>query len=559
MESLTSTKGLHVRQELEASVREHHPNLHDEEIDLIVDGRLLRMVRERAAEQPPVGGQQGGSGGGAAENEAPIAATIGGGAVTMTINIEMIRTSYCQFKFGVEHITLALLRKGNDETTESYCNRARTIQTELLIVGQEVNMATFAAHVLKGLPPEYGFLRRKLDISSTDMMMERVCSEVLMEEQTLSIEQSYKQITNDASAFSGAVNTIVATTGKKDATPMVAANVAEGDGKGVALIVTCSAAKFLADDKDLWFLDSGCSQHMTGRKEWFTVIRDPSATKSVKGLDGSMQEVASVGEVLLKGTNGLCVTMHDVLFVPGMKANLVSSGQLTDKGAKLQTEEGVTRIVASGGQVAAMACNRHHLLCLDLKPWPASNGTTAATARNGRMATAACNGTVAAAACNGTVAAVTCNGVAKAVAKVASSKPETKDGAASLETYAVASKATPNLWHARLGHVYFDAVKRTATSGGVFGMDLEKGGEDMPCTSCHEAKLTRRTFLLHDEREEQVLGLVHTDVCGPFQTSTMDESRYYILFVDHASWYTWGKTLKLKSDTLSLQGVASQS
>ncbi|CAI5487040.1 unnamed protein product [Closterium sp. Naga37s-1] len=362
-----------------------------------------------------------------------------------------------------------------------------------------------------------------------------------MEEQTLSIEQSYKQITSDASAFSGAVNTIVATTRvngkegkggreqmdkkkdgkrekkrapfkgrcyncneeghmaakcpnkKKDTTPAAAANVAEGDGKGVALTVACSAAKLLADDKDLWFLDSGCSQHMTGHKEWFTVIRDPSATKSVKGFDGSMKEVAGVGEVLLKGTNGLRVTLHDVLFVPGMKANLVSPGHLTDKGANLQTEEGVTHVIASGGQVAATARYRHRLLCLDLKPWPASNGTTAAAACNGTVAAlactgttagAACNGTVAEAACNdtaagsacnGTVAAVTCNGMTKAVA----------DGAASLKTYAVGSKATPNLWHARLGHVHFDAVKRTATSGGVLGMDLEKGAESAATTFRH--------------------------------------------------------------------------
>ncbi|CAI5512120.1 unnamed protein product [Closterium sp. Naga37s-1] len=250
---------------------------------------------------------------------------------------------------------------------------------------------------------------------------------------------------------------------------------------------------------------------MTGRKEWFTATRDPSATKSVKGFDGSMQEVAGVGEVLLEGTNGLRVTLHDVLFVPGMKANLVSPGQLTDKGANLQTEEGVTRIIASGGQVAAMARYRHRLLCLDLKPWPASNGTmaeaacngtvaasactntTVGAACNGTVAAAACNGTAAGAACNGTVAAMTCNGMTKAVA----------DGAASLKTYAVGSKATPNLWHARLGHVHFDAVKRTATSGGMLGMDLEKGGEDMPCTSCNEAKLTHESFPLHDECEEQ--------------------------------------------------------
>ncbi|CAI5459967.1 unnamed protein product [Closterium sp. Yama58-4] len=401
-------------------------------------------------------------------------------------------------------------------------------------------MATFAAHVLKGLPPGYGFLRRKLDIASPDMTVERVCSEVLMEEQPLSIEQSYKHITSDTSAFSGAVYTIVAATGvnrkeekggreqtdkkkdgkrekkrgpfkgrcyncneeghmnvkcpnKEDAMPAAVANVAEGDGKGVALTVACSAAKLLADNKDLWFLDSGCSQHMIGRKEWFMVIRDSPAMKSVKGFDGSMQEVAGVGEVLLEGTNGLRVTLHDVLFVPGMKANLVSPGQLMDKGANLQTEEGVTHIISSGGQVAATARYHHRLLCLDLKPWPASNGTTAVAACNGTMAAAACNGTVASAACNGTttveacngtaagaasngtMATVTCNGMTKVVVEVASSKLETKDGAASLKTYAVGSKATFNQWQACLGHVHFDAVKRTATSGGVLGMDLEKG------------------------------------------------------------------------------------
>ncbi|CAI6008245.1 unnamed protein product [Closterium sp. NIES-65] len=388
-----------------------------------MEGRLLRMVRERAAEQAPASGQQGGINEGGVEHEAPGAVGIDGGVVAPTIDTGMIGASY-----------------------------------------GEVHMATFDAHVLKGLPPEYGFLRRKLEISSPYVTVERVCSKVLMEEQTLSIEQSYKQITSDASAFSGAVNTIVAVTGvngkegkggreqtdkkkdgkrekkrapfkgrcyncneeghmaakcpnkKKDTTPAAAANVAKGDEKGVALTVACSAAKLLADDKDLWFLDSGCSQHMTGRKEWFTVIRDPSATKSVKGFDGSMQKVAGVGEVLLEGTNGLCVTLNDVLFVPGMKANLVSPGQLLDKGAKLQTEEGVTRIIASGGQVAATARYGHRLHCLDLKPGPARNGATTTAACNGTVTAAACtdmadgaasNGTGAASACNGTTAATT--------------------------------------------------------------------------------------------------------------------------------------------------------
>ncbi|CAI5976134.1 unnamed protein product [Closterium sp. NIES-64] len=336
MEWLTSAEGLNVRQELEASVREHRPYLRDEEVDLIVDGRLQRMVRERAAEQAPASGQQGGTGEGGAVHEAPSAVGIGGGALAPTIDTGMIGTSYGQFKFGVEHIStqLAHLRKGDDETAESYCNRAHTIRAELLTIGQEVHMATFAAHVLKGLPPEYGFLRRKLKISSPDMMVERVCSEVLREEQTLSIKQSYKQITSDASTFSGAVNTIVATTG-----------VNGKEGK-------------------------------EGREQ------------TDKKKDGKREKKRAPFK-------GRCYNCNEE------------------------------------GHMAAKCPNKKK----DTTPVAAVNE----------------------------------------IADAASNKPEAKDGAASLKTYAVGSKATPNLWHARLGHVHFDAVKRTATSGGVFSMDLEKG------------------------------------------------------------------------------------
>ncbi|CAI5933574.1 unnamed protein product [Closterium sp. NIES-65] len=306
---------------------------------------------------------------------------------------------------------------------------------------------------------------------------------------------------------------------KKDATPAAAANVAEGNGKGVALTVACSAAKLLAVDKDLRFLDSGCSQHMTGRKEWFTMIDDPSATKSVKGFDGSMQEVAGVGE-------------------------------LTDKGANLQNEEGVTRIIASRGQAAATARYRHRLLYLDLKPWPASNGTMAGAACNdtvaaaactGTTARAACNGTVVAAACNGTAAAatcnstvaavacidtvaaaaaVTCNGITKAAAEVLPSEPEENDEVASLTTYAVGIEAMLNLPHTHLENDYAGAVKWTATNGGVLVMDLEKGGEDTSSASSQEAKLTRQTLPLPDEQEGEVLRMVH----GPEQNQPLSRS-----------------------------------
>ncbi|CAI7772574.1 unnamed protein product [Closterium sp. NIES-53] len=298
---------------------------------------------------------------------------------------------------------LAQLKKGDDETVESYCNRARTIRAELLAIGQEVHMATFAAHMLKGLPLEYRFLRRKLDISSPDMTVERVCNEVLMEEQTLSIEQSYKQITSDASAFSGTVKTIVATTGVKGK-----------EGKG-------------------------------GREQ------------TDKKKDGKREEKQGPFK-------GHCYNCNE-------EGHMAAKCPIKKKDA---TPMAAANVAEGDGKGVALTV---------------------------ALAAAACNDTAAGAACNGTMAAVTCNGMTKAVA----------DGAASLKTEA-------------------DSHERWR-----LGMDLEKGGEDMPCTSCHEAKLTRKSFPLHDEREEQVLGLAHTDVCSPFQTPAVDGSKYYILFVEHAS------------------------
>ncbi|CAI5942506.1 unnamed protein product [Closterium sp. NIES-64] len=385
MEWLTSAEGVNARQELEASVHEHHPHLRDEEVDLIVDGRLLRMVWERAAEQAPASGQQGGTGVGGAVLEAPTAVGIDGGGVALTIDTGMIGTSYGQFKFGVEHISvtpllegrhdltawtqLAQLRKGDDETAESYCNKARTIRAELLTIGQEVHMATFAAHVLKGLPREYGFLRRKLKISSPDMTVERVCSEVLMEEQTLSIEQSYKHITSDVSAFSGADNTIMATT-----------EVNGKEGKG-------------------------------GREQMD------------KKKDGKREKKRA----LFKGRCYNC------------------------------NEE---------GHMAAKCPNKKK----DTTPTAAAN-------------------------------------VAEGDEK------EENDEAANLTTYAVGTEAMLNLRHTHLENDHAGVVQWTATNSGMLGMDLEKGGTDTSSASSQEAKLTRQTLPLPDEREGEVLGMVH----GPEQ------------------------------------------
>lgn len=49
-------------------------------------------------------------------------------------------------------------------------------------------------------------------------------------------------------------------------------------------------------------------------------------------------------------------------------------------------------------------------------------------------------------------------------------------------------------------------------------------------------------------RASHKLELVHTDVCGPMRTPSLDNSKYFILFIDNLSRMTWVYFLKERSE-----------
>ena len=52
------------------------------------------------------------------------------------------------------------------------------------------------------------------------------------------------------------------------------------------------------------------------------------------------------------------------------------------------------------------------------------------------------------------------------------------------------------------------------------------------CESCLLGKMTESPFSVHGERAADLLGLVHTDVCGPMSTQAMGGFSYFIAFID---------------------------
>lgn len=85
---------------------------------------------------------------------------------------------------------------------------------------------------------------------------------------------------------------------------------------------------------DEWFLDTRCSTHMSGRKDWF-IEMDHSIKSRVRFADDRTMKVEGVGKVKVKKKDGYVCFISSVLYVPGMKSNLLSIGQLLEKGYKM--------------------------------------------------------------------------------------------------------------------------------------------------------------------------------------------------------------------------------
>ncbi|GKV45648.1 hypothetical protein SLEP1_g52709 [Rubroshorea leprosula] len=80
-----------------------------------------------------------------------------------------------------------------------------------------------------------------------------------------------------------------------------------------------------------WFLDTGCTNHMSGKRELFADLDESFCTK-VKFADDRTIPVTGKGRILINLKNGDHKYILDVFYVPGMKSNLLSVGQLLEKG-----------------------------------------------------------------------------------------------------------------------------------------------------------------------------------------------------------------------------------
>lgn len=93
-------------------------------------------------------------------------------------------------------------------------------------------------------------------------------------------------------------------------------------------------AKTMQGGSNLWYLDNGASNHMTGELSKFKEI-DENVKGKVRFGDGSIVVIEGKGTIYLKCKTGEEKLLKDVYYIPSLCNNIISLGKLAEDGNKV--------------------------------------------------------------------------------------------------------------------------------------------------------------------------------------------------------------------------------
>ena len=245
---------------------------------------------------------------------------------------------------------------------------------------------------------------------------------------------------------------------------------------------------------DVWYVDSGASNHMTHHKNWFNELHVPEQPGYVETGDDTVHPIEHVGNVPLAMHDGKPKYMADVLHVPTITKNLVSVGQMVEQGLQVKFN--------SNGCFVEDPNNRYRMV--------------AKGKRIGRMFT------------------------------LDVEVPARND---MLYTQKNAVITDIDIWHKRIGHVNVQRLKTMQSQNVVTGLpNLQVSGMQKVCEACQLGKQARHAFPHEKHVSKRPLELIHSDVWGPTKNTSLAGSQYYVTFVDDHTRKVWIYFMKSKSE-----------
>ncbi|XP_040364388.1 uncharacterized protein LOC121050018 [Rosa chinensis] len=254
---------------------------------------------------------------------------------------------------------------------------------------------------------------------------------------------------------------------------------------------TCLVALTAFADKrrDFWYVDSGCSRHMTGDKTWFTSFEDENTSGSVTFGDGRKANILARGTVNTPGIPNL----KNVLFVEGLTANLISVSHLADDYEDVWFNKQRCLVLNQKGE-GIMGGMRSVDNCYHIQANESSSLQSCLSVKS--------------------------------------------------------TEETFELWHRKMGHINYQDLLKLSSKQCVRGLPNLKGKTDKMCGDCKVGKQTKAPHrMVNSATTSQVLELLHMDLMGPAQSESLGGKSYILVVVDDFSRYTWVNFLKDKTET----------
>jgi transposase InsO family protein len=105
------------------------------------------------------------------------------------------------------------------------------------------------------------------------------------------------------------------------------------------------------------------------------------------------------------------------------------------------------------------------------------------------------------------------------------------------------------LWHMRMAHLHHGdlrVLREIVTGVQDFSIEHQE-----LCKGCALGKYTKTAFPSSDNRETSILDLIHSDVCGPMSLASLTGFLYYVIFIDDFSQKYWIFFMKTKEQVFS--------
>ena len=111
----------------------------------------------------------------------------------------------------------------------------------------------------------------------------------------------------------------------------------------------------------------------------------------------------------------------------------------------------------------------------------------------------------------------------------------------------IGERTSLNQWHHRLGHPNLRVLQNVIS---LYGLPTLSSNKNLVCDACLSSKSHRLPYSYSQHQTTKPLEIIHSDLWGPSPVTSRTGNRYYVIFIDDFTRYTWLYPLKLKSDVM---------